>query len=131
MERDTDVEMERAAALLSTACNTKLGGPCRAEGAHAGFHVPTLAAAEDRQDPIAHELQHFALTLLDRRHDAIVIFVDERGRRLLRQMRGEPGEVAHIGEQDRGANAQYLTPPHVAGENTQMRLVTDIHAHHL
>ncbi|HET7447211.1 MAG TPA: hypothetical protein VFJ49_04740 [Methyloceanibacter sp.] len=24
---------------------------------------------------------------------------------------------------------QYLTPPHVAGENTQMRLVTDIHAH--
>jgi hypothetical protein len=80
---------------------------------------------------VTHEFQHLAPALVDRRHDAVVILVHQSGRRFFRQLRGEAGEVAHIGEENGGADAQDFAAPHIAGENAQVRLIADIHAHDL
>jgi hypothetical protein len=101
-----------------------LRGPQRARADLADLGV--LSYVEDREQPVAHELEDFPARRLDRRHETIVECVEYPNQGLRRNAVGELGEAAHVGEPDDGADRFGVSAPDAPRENPLAGLMPDI-----
>ena len=81
---------------------------------------------EDRQQPVAHELEHLAAMVEDRRHLAVEILVEQVDQLLRRQPLGGGRKATHVREPDHGPDRFDVAAPDFAHQNPLARLAADI-----
>jgi hypothetical protein len=131
-QKITKVQRQREFGAGKAACATTI-----VEGAHircgliggierARTGARPVVVAEDRQDPVAHELEHLALVGVNCLGQAAGIVIEQLQRRLRRSAVGDPREIRQIAEPNRGADGIGLATHDVAGEHTLGRVRAEI-----
>ena len=82
--------------------------------------------AEDREQAVAHELQHLPALGLDRRHEVVEKQIEQFDQRRRRHRVGAFREAAHVGEPDHRANCLAVAAADAPRQNALARVASDI-----
>ena len=97
---------------------------------HVSAHLPDIADIfvdrKHREQPVAHELQHFAAMVPDRGHLAVEIAVEDVDHGLGRQPVRQRGKAAQIRQPDRGIHGVGMAAANLALQDPLAGAVADI-----
>ena len=131
MQRDADADRHGKAPLVVGGLDAPqgVGGGGQSSLRRAARIVAPVA--DDGQEAVAEIFQHLPALVLDGRHEAVEIIVQEFDRAFRAQGRGDARVFAHVGEQDGRADARDLSALDRARQDGPVRLVPHIDAQHL